>query len=488
MNNQNILQNLNDPKIRKEIAKEKFSIFFPLYFGHHMSYEFAPMHKEIFQICENTDIQLGIIMAFRGSAKSTIVSTAFPLWAILGKQQLKYILILAKTKQQAKQIMRNIKSELEGNVELRTDLGPFKEDGDEWGSESIEFGKYGSRITVASIEQSLKGLRHKNYRPQLIITDDIEDNESTKSREMREKTYDKYKRDIVPLGDKGTRILHVGNMLHENALLSRLAREIPEASTKQVFKKFPIVDEFGEPLWSSKFPTKEDVENERVKVNDDVAWHLEYLLEVISTQAQIFSRNEIQLYDKLPAKFRNREGYYDERTIVVGIDLAIKQNDTSDYTVLCPVMVQRNSNGKFEVYVLPELQIQRMDVNEICKSIINLSKVLSIYDPSRIEFISEDVGFQSAIPQFVKSMDSGRGVNIIERKVTTDKEARLRLCKSYFSNQSIYFPRNNPNAQIMIDQLVGFGKERHDDAADALSLTLNHITENYLVQNRIYCV
>jgi hypothetical protein len=49
MNNQNILENLNDPKIRKEVAREKFSIFFPLYFGHHMSYEFAPMHKEIFQ-------------------------------------------------------------------------------------------------------------------------------------------------------------------------------------------------------------------------------------------------------------------------------------------------------------------------------------------------------------------------------------------------------------------------------------------------------
>jgi hypothetical protein len=59
------------------------------------------------------------VVAFRGSGKSTMVTTAYPIWAILGKQQKKFCIIFCQTRAQAKQHMMNIRTELEGNDVLK---------------------------------------------------------------------------------------------------------------------------------------------------------------------------------------------------------------------------------------------------------------------------------------------------------------------------------------------------------------------------------
>ena len=64
-----------------------------------------------------------VIVAFRGSGKSTIMNMSLPLWAIMGKLQCKYVLIVGLTQEQAKQHLKNIKHELETNERLKKDLG-----------------------------------------------------------------------------------------------------------------------------------------------------------------------------------------------------------------------------------------------------------------------------------------------------------------------------------------------------------------------------
>ncbi|MCC6520578.1 hypothetical protein IT403_01145, partial [Candidatus Nomurabacteria bacterium] len=83
---------------------------------------------------------------------------------------------------------------------LKKDLGPFQEESDEWGSYSLVFNKSGARITVASTEQSIRGSRHNEHRPDLIICDDVEDVQSTKTREGRDKTYQWLYGEVIPAG------------------------------------------------------------------------------------------------------------------------------------------------------------------------------------------------------------------------------------------------------------------------------------------------
>lgn len=108
--------------IRRELSRESFQLFFEIYFAHYITSPIAWFHKEIFHLIENERNLFTTIMAFRGSGKSTIINTAFPLWSILGKHNYKFIVIVAQTQSQAKLYMRNLKEEIMNNELLKKDL------------------------------------------------------------------------------------------------------------------------------------------------------------------------------------------------------------------------------------------------------------------------------------------------------------------------------------------------------------------------------
>ncbi|MDO8625817.1 MAG: hypothetical protein Q7R47_07055, partial [Candidatus Diapherotrites archaeon] len=179
-----------DRIVRQTVARESHLLFFHLYFSHYVKYPIAEFQKDIFRITEDSSNRLACIVAFRGSAKSTIVTLSYSLWAILGIQQRKFVVIICQTQAQARQHMVNIRRELENNKLLKSDMGPFQEEtGGEWAMSSLVFTNTNARIMVASVEQSIRGIRHFEYRPDLLILDDVEDMNSCKTMEGRDKTF-----------------------------------------------------------------------------------------------------------------------------------------------------------------------------------------------------------------------------------------------------------------------------------------------------------
>jgi hypothetical protein len=275
----------NDRAVRQQIARESHLMFFHIYFPHYVQYEIAEFQKEIFRITEDQNNKLACICAFRGSGKSTLVTFSYPLWAILGCQAKKFVLIICQTRSQVKQHMMNLKRELESNHLLRNDLGPFQEENDEWGSVSLVFSKLNARITAASTEQSIRGLRHNQYRPDLIICDDVEDLASTKTYESRQKTYNWFCGEVVPTGDRNTRVIVIGNLLHEDSLIMHLKRDMEEGQRDGIFRACPLLDKKGNIAWPGKYPTKEDIRSEKKKSGNEYAWQREYLLRIIAVSA-----------------------------------------------------------------------------------------------------------------------------------------------------------------------------------------------------------
>src|SRR3989344_845526 len=88
--------------IRRGLAKNSHFYFFSIYLGHYMKYPFAPFHHEMFALTENQELRLSVLVAFRGSAKSTLMTLSYPIWAIVGAQKKKFALILSQTQNQAK--------------------------------------------------------------------------------------------------------------------------------------------------------------------------------------------------------------------------------------------------------------------------------------------------------------------------------------------------------------------------------------------------
>jgi NTE family protein len=249
----------SDRSVRTTVAYESHYWFFNLYFSQYVQYETAPFQRELFEVSENDQIKLAVIVAFRGSGKSTIMTLSYPIWAVIGKQQKKFVLILSQTQAQARQHLVNLKRELEGNELLRADLGPLEEQSDEWGITALVLPKYGAKIMAASSETSIRGLRHGQYRPDLIVADDVEDLNSVKTREGRAKTFDWFSGEVIPCGDTYTKILVVGNLLHEDSLLMKLRKSMEEKRLRGTFMAYPLVDGMDVIAWPGKFRTMDDI-------------------------------------------------------------------------------------------------------------------------------------------------------------------------------------------------------------------------------------
>ena len=452
---------ITDRKVRAAVTRRSHEWFFSIYLAHYVQCVSAPFQRELFRLTEDLAWKLLCVVAFRGSGKSTIFTTSYALWSILGVQQKKFVIIFCQTKGQAKQHMMNLRQELENNALLKTDLGPFKEERDtEWGASSLVFSRSQARITVASTEQSIRGLRHKQHRPDLVICDDVEDLASTNTQEGRDKTYQWFTGDMLPAGDMNTRVVVVGNLLHDDSLLMRLKNDIETKARNGVFRQYPLLDENGTVLWPGKYPSAASIEEQKQIVGNESSWQREFLLRIITNEDQIILPEWIQYYDTLP-----HDGpFSDFRFSATGIDLAISEKATAD----CTAMVSARIYGRgqnLRIYILPNPVNERLDFPKTVERAMGVSRSLGngIYTKLYIE----NVGYQQALIDHLKAQ------HLPAEEFKTlgqDKRARLTLTATPIQSGAVLFPRQG--ADLLIRQLIGFGKERHDDLADAFAIVV----------------
>jgi predicted phage terminase large subunit-like protein len=456
---------MKDRVVRTSITKDSFLYFFHFYYAHYVKYETADFQKEIIHNLEKSATENLYVVAFRGSGKSTMVTTAYPIWAILGKQQKKFCMIFCQTRTQAKQHMMNIRGELEGNDLLRRDLGPFQEESDEWGSYSLVFNKSGARITVASSEQSIRGSRHNEHRPDLIICDDVEDVQSTKTREGRDKTYQWLYGEVIPAGDRRTRVIVVGNLLHEDSLLMRIKDDIDNKRSRGTFSEYPLVDKDGTCLWLGKYPEPKDIEDEKMNVASEISWQREYLLRIIPSDDQVIYPEWFQYYDELPGT-----GHRAYRGTYAGVDLAISSKDAADFTTIVSAHVYGRKE-KMRIYILPNPIAKKLNFPAQVDLMKNFK---STQMPKRTDkLFVESVAYQEALPQMLAM----HGIQAESIKPKGDKRTRLSLTSTSIKSGVIKFPKQG--CEDLMRELVGFGVEKHDDLADAFSLLVNSTLDHH---------
>jgi predicted phage terminase large subunit-like protein len=456
---------IKDPVVRAETTRRSHLFFHSIFLSHFVQYETAPFQKEMFRITEDPSIKLGVVTAFRGSGKSTIMTLSLPIWAVLGAPQKKFVLILTKTQAQAKIHFANLKHELENNELLRGDLGPFQDDSAEWGQYSIVLTKYNARITAASSEQSIRGLRHGEHRPDLIIVDDPEDLQSVKTLEGRDKTYQWLTGEVMPGGDKNTKIIVVGNLLHEDSVMMRLKDGIEKGILNGIYREFPLVDAEDKIAWPGKFPDMTAIEELKRTIGSESAFQREFLLHIVTSDDQIIRPEWIQYYDDLPSE--DADGF---RYVVTGVDLAISEKVTADFTAMVSARIY-HYRDKLKIYILPNPVNVRMDFPTTVTCAMSLSKTLGGGVPTKL--VIEEVGYQKSIIDHLRNLNfpaEGLGPH------GQDKRERASSVSHLIQQGKVLFPRHG--TEPLITQMTGFGRERHDDLLDALVTMLLYVMGN----------
>ncbi len=448
---------------RREVVKRSHLYFFCTYFSKYITYEMAPLHHQMFKITQDSKNPLEVLTAFRGSGKSTIMTLSYVLWSILGSPQKKYVVIVSQTAEQAKQHFATLKRELETNGLLKKDLGPFQEDFT-WNTGALIIPKYNAKIIAVSTEQSIRGTRFNEHRPDLIVCDDLDDTASVKTRESRDKTYSWFNSEIIPVGSKSTKIVVVGNLLHEDSLIKRLEADIVAGERTGTYYEFPLVNDDDEIQWPGKYPTMDDIEIERKRVGNKFAWYREYLLQIIDDREPVIEKKWVQYYQEIPTLLRNQGSAY-----AGGVDLAVSENKKADYTaiVTCRII---GSGDKMKIYILPNPINSRMKLPVTLDNICNLVKSFGEKESHR--FYIEEVGTQRGLTQLLEARDiKAFGVKV----GGNDKRTRLSMVSEYIRSGKVLFPESG--ADDLLKQMLNFGVEKHDDLVDALTTLLQGLIE-----------
>jgi hypothetical protein len=217
-------------------------------------------------------------------------------------------------------------------------------------------------------------------------------------------------------------------------------------------------------LWPGKFKDATAIEDERMRIGSDASWQREYLLRILPDANRVVQRRWISYYDDLPKLRRIHMA-------ATGVDLAISLKESADFTAMVSAKI---FDGHDHIYVLPNPVNERLSSHDTIDRIEKLSGILGEGYRARAPIFVEDVGYQRAVVETLKNHSyPAEGVSPMGQ----DKRARLALIAHAIQDGTIVFPKIG--CEKLITQLVGHGSERFDDLADAFSLLMLRMTEEF---------
>ena len=221
-----LIQEFTFSELRKLLGEMDIEFFALCYFPKYFDRPFGSFHKELFSELKYMLGNCGLIEAFglpREHGKSTINSFLFPLYSTLYNKS-QFTLIISATEQIALPFLDMIKDELENNKLLMEDFDIAK--GNRWNNNEIWIRGRGidACIMIRGIDGSLRGIHFKQYRPQLVLLDDLLKDDTAKSETKREQVKSTFTDVVIPIGTKETNILVVGTVLHEEDLMADLLK------------------------------------------------------------------------------------------------------------------------------------------------------------------------------------------------------------------------------------------------------------------------
>jgi phage terminase large subunit-like protein len=149
-----------------------------------------------------------------------------------------------------------------------------------------------------------------------------------------------------------------------------------------------------------------------------------------------------------------------------GVDLAISKNDRADYTAIVSGTVYRN-RGQYHIYLDRHPTNKRLSFRETIDFLMNFKKVY----PDTHLFI-ESTSYQQSLTQQLLH----EGIDAHDIQIgNISKLERLATVGYWIRRGQIHFPKEG--STDLVNQIVNFGAENHDDLVDAFTLLTLQVME-----------
>jgi len=457
-------------RVLRENLRKDMLLFGKVVMPNMFSAESPLFHGEITRkLHDKTHKQINII-APRGHAKSSIVGGVFPLYHILFDKGPKLVVLVSRTQDHAVKLLGTIKDALDYSEQLRYIFGYWgMNSAKKWARAEIEL-KDGSMIVCKGTGQQIRGIKVGNQRPTLIILDDPEDENNTKTSEAMEGNLRWLLQSGVPSLDplKG-RIAVIGTPQHERCMVETL-KEM-KGWENMTFR--PDLEK-EVPLWDAVWPVDKLLSKkaELESINRASIFYREYMCQIIGDEDQLFKEEMFCYYDgyiqlnndndaTLYLKKLDGEEIEEARpvNIFTGVDPASSTKQTADYSVIFNIAVDQNMNR----FVLPYWRKHATPL-QVADAILHNFKT---YHPKKTRI--EVVGYQEMLREYVRQMAEDQGMYVpgleIRENPRNAKSVRLESLQPAFAQRKIYMMRN---MHELTNELLLYPRGKHDDLLDGM--------------------
>lgn len=491
--------------IRKRLAALDMNYFGRAYLPHYFSRPSPEFHDDLDKIWREGVLK-GIIplgddarmvnaqpgsrratAAPRGHAKSTNLTFKGSLHAIL-YQYKRYILLLSDTYDQAAGFLSAIKEEMEDNNAIREDFGDLR--GGVW-REDVITTKTGIKVEAIGAGQKIRGRKHKNWRPDLMVLDDIENDENVRTPEQRRKLENWFTKAVSKAGDGYSDIIYIGTLLHYDSLLAKvlkkpgyrsikykavlsfsssplwerwesiytdLADEDHEANALDFFEKNRMEMLAGTSvLWEAK-NSYYDLMKSRID-DGEASFNSELQNEPINPDDCLFNEEWFDTYNPHDIDFSAANfAFYGF------VDPSLGKSRKSDYSAIITLALDKLTGYMY----VADADISRRHPDAIITDTLEKAVWLKkTYNKKYVRFGVETVQFQWFLKEELAKASARARIYlpIVEVHQSSDKVLRIQTLQPDIKNRYIKFDRRQ---KLLLEQLKFFPMANHDDGPDAL--------------------
>ena len=305
-----------------------------------------------------------------------------------------------------------------------------------------------------------------------IIDDPVKDDKEAQSPTFRENVWQWYIKVLMTRLHNNSKQILIMTRWHEDDLAGRLLNPSlnPNYKDWKVIKLQALKEENthiddlrneGEPLWSQRH----DIDKLKVlKSLSNDAFESLYQQNPFSKTGNKINVDKFIIIDNYPSSFNK---------IDVWIDGAYTEKVKNDPTGVIPVIY----NEKLNTCYILDFQTQRMELPELLEFLPTYFNKIGVTVGSKI-FIEPKASGKS-IKQMLVRNTKYPVIEISSYLVSEGKESRFQAAAPYIESGQIKFIKGSWN-ELLIKQMVGFPKVKHDEAVDLLG----YISAHYFKANK----
>lgn len=493
--------------LRRKLGAIDMEFFGRAYFPHYFSRPSPEFHRELDAIWQQGVLKgrypltaadtktisrlPGVrraVAAPRGHAKSTNLTFKGTMHSTLYGYK-HYPIIISDSSEQAEGFLDNIRVEFEENTAILEDFGPLA--GSVWRS-NVLVTKTNIKIEAIGSGKKIRGRKHRNWRPDLIILDDVENDENVRTPEQRKKLKDWFDKAVSKCGDDYTDIVYIGTLLHYDSLL---AKTLANPAYRSIKYKAVIRFSQADDLWQQWETIFTDLSNDDREA-DALAFFQAHKTAMLEG-TQVLWEEKLSYYDLMvmrvsegEASFNSEEqnepinpddrlfmeewfDYYNEAEVNFGdpafdffgfIDPSLGKTKRSDFSAIVTLAKHKGSGYMYVV----DADIERRHPDRIIADVLAKERWLrASFGHGYRKLGAETNQFQWFLKEELAkaSAKAGLYLPIEEVQQTSDKVMRVQTLQPDVKNKYIKFNRRHKR---LLEQLTQFPMGAHDDGPDAL--------------------